>query len=257
MSFFRLAAGAEKGGAPGLDQPFDGLAALFADFLLPAIHHKFHLKKARFPMAVEVVVHRGPAPADGPPEYAASLLEHPRPIGKAENPCRNGGMKPGCEHDFTGVNIADPRQDAPVQQEILEGPAAPPGHFCQPFRGDPAGKGLPAHLLQGKNRRARRKNQDPAETPHVLKGQGEAVFQGEKDVHVGAVAGGNAHEQPARHAQVDQQGDPAFEGENQVLPPPRQALQPAAGEPPGQLLGGRGLPQALVPGHNREKAPAH
>src|SRR3974390_894230 len=107
MSFFRLAARAEKGGAPGLDQMLDGAAAAAAWFSLAAVHHEFHLEEARLTVAVQVVVYRGAALPDGPLEYAAGLVQHRLPGFETEGPCGGGRVDTGGEHDFAGINIAD------------------------------------------------------------------------------------------------------------------------------------------------------
>ena len=77
---------------------------------------------------------------------------------------------------------------------------------------------------------ARGKDQGLAEAAHILKGQGEAVFQGEIQVHMGFVVGGHAQEQPAGHAQVNEQGNAALQVKEQVFAPPGKPLQAAARE---------------------------
>ena len=176
---------------------------------------------------------------------------------RLKRPGGGGRVQAGGEHDLTGVDVADAGQDAAVQEKIFEGAAPSPGCFCQPLGGRPAGKGLPAHLFQGSEGLARGKHQDLAEAPRVLKGQGDAALQGEKQVHVGAVVRRHAQEKAAGHAQVDEQSHAFVQPEEQVFPPPLQAQDAAAGEPFGQMLC-RGAPaQALVPHRNREETPSH
>ena len=120
------------------------------------------------------------------------------------------------------------------------------GLLSQPGRSHLPGERLGPYLGQGRGGHPGGKDQDLAEAASILERQLQPAFQLKHQVNVGqGRGGGRPGQQVAGHAQMDEQGDAAFQIEQEVFAPAAQALEAPPQDPAAELGGGGLLPQAF------------
>ena len=144
------------------------------------------------------------------------------------------------------------------RRKFLMGRDRPRACSGQPGRGHFPGERLGPHLGQGRGVHPGGKDQDLAEAPGILEKQVQPAFQLKHQVNVGqGRGGGRSRQQTAGHAQMDEQGDAAFQVETGGICPGGAGSRGAAPGPSGGALGGRTAAAGvcLPPGRPETGAP--
>ncbi len=139
-------------------------------------------------------------------------------------------MDTGAVERLGGVDVADSDQEAPVHQKALDRPAAPPRQLGELGTGERRSERFRpevaevAILLELPGRR----DEGEAEATRVAQPQTLPVVEAEAQVLVRLALGRRRRErQPAAHAEMDDQGRPAFDLEQEVLAPPGRGARSA------------------------------
>ena len=107
--------------------------------------------------------------------------------------------------------------------------------------------------------RPRRKDQSLAEAAHILENQFLAVFKSKLQVDMGKSiqVGMRPDEEPAGHAQMDQQSGAVFHDKQEIFPLSFDGCHPSVRQPDFKIRKGGLLPEGFAASSNGRKSAAH